>query len=242
MKNLDHDDARWNLLLDRYREACGEPEGDRNFMPGLWQKIDARRSRTKKFERTATSLFAAAVGLSLVLGAFLVVPNHQPSAFLSGSYVEELASANTTANGTFFEPVRLEYGVPPLMLSRGPVWAYLLLVFAGGGVVGVFADRLYTVKSVRADVRPTPDEYRKRYVAELKSRLKLDPPQVDKLNAILESTQQSMHALHEREKPEMTAIHQEQVDKVHSILNEKQIVEYEKMRDEREKRRAAERH
>ena len=128
--------------------------------------------------------------------------------------------------------------------SRAPIWAYLLLVFAGGGVVGVFADRLYTVKGVSADSRAqprTPDEYRQKYVEELKTRLKLDAVQVAKLNAVLESTQERMHQLHEREKPEMTAIHQEQVDRVHEILNDKQDVEYDKMREEREKRRAAER-
>ena len=130
--------------------------------------------------------------------------------------------------------------------SKIPVWAYLLLVFVGGGAVGVFADRLYAVKAVSADTRApgprTPDEYRKRYVEELKSRLKLDSDQATKLNAVLEATQQRMHDLHEREKPEMTAIHQEQVDRVHAILNDKQDVEYDKMREEREKRRNAERH
>lgn len=100
--------AEWTSLVERYREACGSPDGSRNFMPNLWQRIDAKRSRTLRFERAARSLFAAAVGLSLVLGAFLMIPGPQPSAFYSGSFVEEIASANTTANGTFFEPVRLE--------------------------------------------------------------------------------------------------------------------------------------
>ena len=107
--NLQIREAQWDSLIGQYREACGQPEGGRNFMPGLWQKIEAKRSRALSFERAARSLFAAAVGLSLVLGAFLFMPNHQPSAFMSASYVEEIASSNTTANGTFFEPVRLEY-------------------------------------------------------------------------------------------------------------------------------------
>ena len=125
--------------------------------------------------------------------------------------------------------------------SRGPIWAYLLLVFAGGGVVGIFADRLYTVKAVSADARLAPDEWRKRYTEEMKGRLKLNADQLTKLNTVLETTQQRMHALHEREKPEMTAIHQEQVDKVHAILTPSQALEYDRMREEREKRRAAER-
>ena len=109
MTYFEDSEARWDALVSDYKEACGQPEGSRNFMPGLWQKIDQKRSRAASFERAARSLFAAAVGLTLVLGAFLFLPNYQPSAFMTGSYVEEIASANTVGSGTFFEPVRLEY-------------------------------------------------------------------------------------------------------------------------------------
>jgi hypothetical protein len=95
-------------LLAQYKEACGSPQGGANFMPELWARIEAKRSRIRLFERTAKSLFAVAVALSLVLGAFLMVPTSQPSAFFSETFVERIASDNTTANGTFFEPVRLE--------------------------------------------------------------------------------------------------------------------------------------
>ncbi len=131
------------------------------------------------------------------------------------------------------------------MGPRLPVWFYLLMVFAGGAGVGVFADRLYTAKTVRADTRAipprNPDDFRKRYVEELKKRLKLDTSQVEKLSGILTATQKRMHDLHERDRPEMTAIHQEQVDRVNEILTAPQRTEYDRMREEREKRRAAER-
>jgi len=109
--NPQHDrgsEAHWEALLEQYREVCALPEPGRNFMPGLWQRIDAKRSRTLRFEHAAKSLFAAAVAVSLVLGTFLFLPSQQPSAFNSGSFVEELASANAAGSGTFFEPVRLE--------------------------------------------------------------------------------------------------------------------------------------
>ncbi len=129
--------------------------------------------------------------------------------------------------------------------TRIPVWGYLILVFVGGAGVGIFGDRLYTAETVSADTRSgsprSPDEYRKRYTDELKKRLNLTPNQLVKLNGVLQATQERMHVLHERDRPEMTAIHQEQVDQVHAILNDKQDAEYDKMRQEREKRRAAER-
>ena len=103
-------ETNWQMLVDRYRECCEVPEG-RNFMPVLWQKIEAKRMRTVRFERAARSLFAAAVGLSLVLGAFLMVPGQPPSVLNSATYVEEIATANTADGGTFFEPVRMELPV-----------------------------------------------------------------------------------------------------------------------------------
>ena len=104
----DYSEAAMAGLFARYKETCGSPEGGANFMPELWAKIDAKRSRKRLFERTARSLVAVAVALSLVLGAFLVIPTSQPSAFNSESFVEQIASYNTAASGTFFEPVRLE--------------------------------------------------------------------------------------------------------------------------------------
>ena len=106
-------EVRWEALLEQYRVACALPEPSRNFTPGLWQRIDAKRSRTLRFEHAAKSLFAAAVAVSLVLGTFLFLPSQQPSAFNSGSFVEELASANAAGSGTFFEPVRLELKTEP---------------------------------------------------------------------------------------------------------------------------------
>ncbi|MDQ6677567.1 MAG: hypothetical protein M3Z09_09760 [Acidobacteriota bacterium] len=127
------------------------------------------------------------------------------------------------------------------MTSKLPVWFYLLMVFAGGTGVGVFADRIYTTKTVRAATPRNPDDFRKRYVEELKKRLNLDASQVEKLSAILAATQKRMHDLHERERPEITAVHQDQVDRVNAILNGTQRSEYNRMREEREKKRAAER-
>ena len=103
-------EANWKMLVDRYRDSCDVPEG-RNFMPLLWQKIEAKRMRTVRFERAARSLFAAAVGLSLVLGAFLMIPGQPPSVLNSATYVEEIATANTVDGGAFFEPVRMELPV-----------------------------------------------------------------------------------------------------------------------------------
>ena len=120
-------------------------------------------------------------------------------------------------------------------LSTG---VYLLLVFLSGIVVGVFANRLYVMNSVSANANPkSPEEWRRKYVAEMRSRLRLSDQQVAQLEPILDETRQRFHDAHERAKPELKAIQDEQVQKIRSILRDDQKAEYEKMREEREKRR-----
>lgn len=122
--------------------------------------------------------------------------------------------------------------------SRLSGGAYLLLVFLSGIVVGVFANRLYVMNSVSANANPkTPEEWRRKYVEEMRSRVRLSPDQVRQLEPILDETRRLFHEAHERAKPELKAIQDAQVQKVRAILSEDQKAEYEKFRAEREKRR-----
>ena len=119
---------------------------------------------------------------------------------------------------------------------------YLVLVFVSGTVLGAFANRLYMVNTVLSSnptpgQRMSPDEYRKQYVNELRTRLNLDGDQKVKLDAILDDTRQRMHEIHERTRPEMKAIQDDQYQKVRALLNPQQQTEYEKMRQERDRKR-----
>jgi hypothetical protein len=101
-------ESELDRLFDRYRDACGSPEPGGNFMPHLWQSIEARQSKGAIFARVAKSMTVAAAALSLALGLFLAVGTQQPSAFFSSSYVEAIASEHGSEFGTFSAPVRLE--------------------------------------------------------------------------------------------------------------------------------------
>jgi hypothetical protein len=101
-------ESELDQLFDRYREACGSPEPGRNFMPNLWQGIEARQSKGAVFARVAKSMAACAAALSLALGLVLAVGSQQPSAFFSSSYVEAIATEHGGEFGTFSAPVRLE--------------------------------------------------------------------------------------------------------------------------------------
>ena len=72
-----------------------------------------------------------------------------------------------------------------MKLTRWTVALYMALVFACGGVVGGFAHRLYTVSGVSANAfQRNPEEFRKRYMADMKARLQLTDDQAAKLGAV----------------------------------------------------------
>ena len=118
---------------------------------------------------------------------------------------------------------------------------YLALLFLGGVAVGVFGHRLYTLNSVNASVDPrNPEEFRRRYVAEMRNRLKLTDGQVARLGPILDETRKRHQELVDKHRPEFKAIHDEQVRKIRGILSEAQQAEYSRMLDDREKQRLRE--
>lgn len=123
---------------------------------------------------------------------------------------------------------------------------YVLLVFLSGGAVGAFAHRLYVMNSVRAAApSKSPEEYRRKYVAELRGRLSLSSDQVSQLVQILDSTKQQYHEakvkrereVREKSAPDLKAIHDDQVLKISAMLDDRQRIEYRKFHEDREKRR-----
>ena len=116
---------------------------------------------------------------------------------------------------------------------------YLVLIFASGIVVGAFVTHLYTANTVSAKAPParlTPEEWRRQYTDEMKTRLNLTPDQMTKLNVVLDLAGSKVHAEHERHNQEMKAIHEEQVNQTRLLLADTQRAEYEKLRQEREER------
>ncbi len=116
--------------------------------------------------------------------------------------------------------------------------AYILGVFLSGGIVGFFLHYLYSTQTVNARaVARDPDEYRHKYVEEMRTRLRLTEDQVQQLNAILDGTRLKYKEFRARHRPEINAIQEEQVSKIRLMLSEPQRVEYEKMRAERDLKR-----
>ncbi len=120
--------------------------------------------------------------------------------------------------------------------SRTAVVLYLLIVFLSGALVGVLAHRLYVIRGVETSGPARPENYRSRYIDEMRTRLNLDEGQLQLLNGILDDARTRYRAAREKIRPELDTIRQDQVGKIRSMLSEGQRIEYVKLLEEREKR------
>jgi uncharacterized coiled-coil protein SlyX len=110
-----------------------------------------------------------------------------------------------------------------------------------GALVGTFAFRLYSMKTVTAgDLparRPTPEEFRRHYVQDLSTRTKMDADQIKKLNDILDEMHTSFDQLRSKLHGESLAIQNHQVEEINAMLRPDQKDAYAAFRADREKQR-----
>jgi hypothetical protein len=128
-----------------------------------------------------------------------------------------------------------------MKLSRATIALYVGLVFVCGGVVGFFANRLYTATTVTAKnadtkAKMSPEEFRKYLVGVFRTRLKLSDDQVQQFNIILDETQAQVNAIHAQEDPQIDAVRASQITRMKLMLNPEQQTEYDKMLQERRER------
>jgi hypothetical protein len=87
------DDANLDAMFQAYRDACEAPEPGPNFMPLLWQRIEARQRYSFFFGRLARGIVTAAVALCLAMAVYLVTP-HYSAALYGESYTEALSGGH----------------------------------------------------------------------------------------------------------------------------------------------------
>ncbi len=125
-----------------------------------------------------------------------------------------------------------------MKLTRWTVALYMALVFACGGVVGAFAYRLYTVSGVSANVgQRNPEEFRKRFMADLKMRLQLTDDQAAKLSVLMDETRSRFRDVREKFEPEMQKIREDQRQRISELLSPSHQAEWQKIMEERQRRR-----
>lgn len=122
-----------------------------------------------------------------------------------------------------------------MSLSRKTIGLYMALVFASGAAIGVFGNRYYeaaqqsNAPQTKGKRPPTPDEFRKMYLSNMREKLLLSDEQVQKLTAILDETRSQMNDLHKRQLPAQQEIQKQQQDKIRALMDSVQLEKYEAM-------------
>ena len=88
--NERHPEEQLDALFRAYRDACPAPELSANFMPELWQRIEARQRNSIFFGRVARGFVTAAMALALAMSVYLSVPRSN----VAGNYIDMLAATH----------------------------------------------------------------------------------------------------------------------------------------------------
>ncbi len=82
-------DPKLRNLFDAYGAACPDPEPTAGFMPGVWNRIEARRGSLAMLKRLAAATVVAAAAAALVMGVVLI-PQYKNHEIYSATYVDAL--------------------------------------------------------------------------------------------------------------------------------------------------------
>ena len=87
-------DEKLDALFAEYRSAVPDVDGSVNFMPNLWQKIEARRNESVSiFRRLAQVCVLATAALTVAM--VILIPRIQTEPIYTASYVDVLDAAHS---------------------------------------------------------------------------------------------------------------------------------------------------
>jgi hypothetical protein len=96
-------------LFSDYRDSLPDPEPSAAFTPGVWQRIEARRSPLRFLRRMAEAFVAVAALVTLLIGTFLI-PRLQNAPVYSATYVDVLAADHNNETLDYSESTRPDTG------------------------------------------------------------------------------------------------------------------------------------
>jgi hypothetical protein len=117
-----------------------------------------------------------------------------------------------------------------------PIALYLLLVFISGAVVGALGYRTYKPPSASSNARVSPEEFRRQYLQEIKTRVNLSDDQLQKVNTILDETRTRFHDARDKHNDIVKQIGEEQRAKMKAILSPDQVPKAEQFWQDRDQR------
>ncbi|MCC6540168.1 MAG: hypothetical protein IT162_21650 [Bryobacterales bacterium] len=101
---MTQSDHELNRLLARYAQAVPETEAGANFMPGVWQRIEARRGVSFKLAAYARVLAMGAASLCLAAG-LLELSSARLDSFSASRYVDVLNDDDSAETLAFADVV-----------------------------------------------------------------------------------------------------------------------------------------
>jgi hypothetical protein len=118
-----------------------------------------------------------------------------------------------------------------------PIALYLFFVFLSGAVVGALGYRTYNPPTARGvGPRRGTEQFRRQYLDEMRTRLNLSPSQMEKLEAILKSTDERFNDARAQHNQMVRELREDHHASVREMLTPEQLPKYEQLRTEREQR------
>ena len=126
-----------------------------------------------------------------------------------------------------------------MRLTRASAILWMAVLLACGAVLGALGHRVYSLSTVSANAagRRNPEAFRKRFMEEMSTRLKLSADQVQKIEAIMDDTRARFSEARQSINPQMQKIREDQQARIDQLLSTDQKTEWEKMRQERAQQR-----
>ena len=107
-----NNDERLDALFQAYRAACPDRDPSANFMPELWQRIEARQTFTFSFRRMANAFVTAGLALTVALGVYMAMPSKPAQNSYTISYLQALVDTSSLDTPDIVGPVRLDVTNP----------------------------------------------------------------------------------------------------------------------------------
>ena len=101
-KEMPNDESGLDGLFRRYRQSCPDVEPSPNFMPALWQKIEARHSFSFLFRTLGRSFVTVSAALCLLLLVLNLVVTPQ----MGIGYTDALMAESSAEQTYYTEAIR----------------------------------------------------------------------------------------------------------------------------------------
>ncbi len=105
---MDRDDRQLDELFAAYKGACPAPDLSAEFMPGLWDRIDASRSFTVALRRWAGAFVAAAAVVCIAMVFYFAAYQPVVSPVYTTTYVDTLGNGEPFETLAYAEVVSYE--------------------------------------------------------------------------------------------------------------------------------------